>query len=186
MEPVRTRPNVVAPKKVAVPAVKKPVATIPGSLAKKVAVPAVKDEAKKVAEKVKKEKPVKEPKPPREQGATGYVIGLLVQHAYTDDEILAMVKEKYPDRSEKQIRVYISCQRGDVNSGRKKKWKEVAGKVIVPLVRDEKGNLIPKAELPKPEKPIVARKQKPKLAEVMGNDDSDENSEMPETHNSAK
>ena len=175
MEPVRTR-TIVAAKKVVAPVVKKPVVQSPTPAPKKVVAPVVK---KEIVEKVKKDKPVKEAKPPREQGATGYVVGLLVQHAFTDDEILEMVQKKYPDRSEKQIRVYISCQRGDINAGRKKKWQELAGKRIVPLVKDEKGNLIPKAELPRPEKAVVAKKQKPKLSEVM---DASEDNEMPETH----
>lgn len=138
-------------------------------------------------EKVKKEKAPKEPKPERELGATGYVITLLVQHKYTDEEIIAMTKAKYPDRSEKQIKVYISCQRGDINSGRKMKWQKVAGKVIVPLVKNEKGELIAKAELPKPAKKAAVKKEKPLLKNILDGDETDEEGDaMPETHNSNK
>jgi len=70
---------------------------------------------KKTAKKAAKKTEAKE----RTPGATGYVCELLMERKHADSEILAMVGKKFPDRTEKQIKVYISVQRAEINAGRK-------------------------------------------------------------------
>jgi hypothetical protein len=100
----------------------------------------------------KKEAAPKEPNAPRAKkepgkvGATGRVCELLCEKQHTDEEIVEIIQTEYPDRNEKQIRVYLSCQRGDINGGRKPQWQEKAkkawrGKQISRLYRDAKGKL---------------------------------------------
>ena len=91
---------------------------------------------------VKKESPKAE----KTQSATGYVIELLLQKKSTDEQIMEMTQRKFPARNEKQIKVYISCQRNDLNSGRKKGLK--AGDKLERLV-DVDGKVVPYSKKPK-------------------------------------
>jgi len=77
-------------------------------------------------------------------GATSRVCELLCERAHTDEEIIKIIEKEYPDRNEKQIKMYLSCQRGDINSGRKPIWTGLAKadeNPIVRLYRDAKGKV---------------------------------------------
>lgn len=150
------------------PEVKKPVVTTkPEATAKP-----------KVEPKVKKEKVQKEPRP---LGFTGFMVNMLVQHKFTDEEIIAATQKAYPSTNIKSIKMNTSIQRADINAGRKPKWLTVAGKPIERLMRDASGKLVPYVKTVK-EKPAKVKKEKPLLANLL-KDETDTNG-MPETHKS--
>lgn len=95
--------------------------------------PAKKAPAKKKVSKAKK------------LGATTRVCELLCERKHTDDEIVKTIRKEFPDRNERQVRLYLSCQRSDINSGRKARWTELAQankkNPLVRLYRDAKGKL---------------------------------------------
>lgn len=128
----------------------------------------------KKAEKktVKKETVKKETVKKVPLGATGRVCELLVQRAYTDQEIIDTIMKEFPERTEKQIKVYISVQRADINAGRKKQFV-----VDTPLVRlvEKDGELVPYTpkERVKKSKTKLNDKQKSLVADYI-NEDEDE------------
>ena len=106
---------------------------------------ATKKATKKIVEKTenkiveKTEKKAKEKKE-RSLGATGRVCELLIERAYSDEDIIKIIQAEFPDRTVKQIKVYISCQRADINAGRKKQF--VVDELLVRLVKED-GELKP-------------------------------------------
>ena len=100
-------------------------------------------------------------------GATTRVCQMLVERKYTDEEILSTIKKEYQDRSEKQIKVYISCQRNDINAGRKKRF--IVDSPIERLIKVD-GKIIPKSQAPaKPSKKKIDPENDP-LKKIAGID----------------
>ena len=100
----------------------------------------------KIGKTAPAEKAPKAEKAPRALGATGFVCGLLTQRKYTDDQIVKLTLDEYPDRTEKQIKVYVSVQRAEINAGRK------AGHVVTtPIDRlvEYNGKVVTYASVPK-------------------------------------
>ena len=88
---------------------------------KKEVAPAKKTVLKKKEAPAKKKAPAKvSKKEEKKMSVTKYVRSLLVQKKYTDADLLSMILKEYSDKTEKQRKVYISVQRGELNSGRKK------------------------------------------------------------------
>lgn len=103
----------------------------------------------KIGKSAPAEKALKAPKAekaPRALGATGFVCTLLTQRKYTDDQIVKLTLDEYPDRIEKQVKVYVSVQRAEINAGRK------AGHVVTtPIDRlvEYNGKVVTYASVPK-------------------------------------
>ena len=102
----------------------------------------------------------KKEKTPRPKGATGYVCELLMERKFTDEELIEKVQGQYPDRTEKQIKVYLSVQRAEINAGRKAGFKlGKSDKPLERLVRHE-GVIVPYSQAPKKS---TAKKEKKML-----------------------
>lgn len=117
-----------------------------------------------INEKPVKAKKEKKEKVPRALGATGRVCQLHMERKFTDEEILAKVKAEYPDRTDKQIKVYLSVQRAEINSGRKAGFKLTEGeKPLERLVKDAAGKTVPYSSIPKKQ---AVKKEKKLLKEL--------------------
>lgn len=117
--------------------------------------------------KTAKIKKAKEPKEPKGQGATGYVCDLLMERKYTDEELLEKVIAKYPDRTEKQVKVYLSVQRSEINSGRKTSHVLKADEKGLERLVSHDGKIVPYSQVPK--KP-ASKKERKLLASLTGID----------------
>jgi len=119
---------------------------------------------RKTTAKVEKEKVAKVAKAAKEKvakrpGATSRVLDLLLEKKYTDEDIVESIRKEYPDRNEKQIKVYISCQRGNLNSGRSRDYDaKKSGKIerIGGETKPEK-----KADVPTKKAPVAKKKKSP-------------------------
>jgi len=117
--------------------------------------PMVTQKSKKAVESTKSTKSTKTaiPKVSRKLGATGMASELLMERKYTDDDIMEKVLKEHPAFR----RSFISCQRGDINAGRKSRF-DIGDTPLVRLVRNEKGKLVP-VNVPVKEKKAPATEQ---------------------------
>ena len=103
---------------------------------------------------------------------TAFVCGLLMERKYTDQDIFLKASKEYPVLTEKQIKVYISVQRTEINRGNKKKFRiasdeepitkiiVVDGKKIQKTTESEKKTAATRKTKSKPEKKAAPSKKK--------------------------